>query len=123
MKSVILIRLSAILIVFTGAAVFAGTSSSSLTVTGIVPVILQVNITRSSNLTYTVRETSNDPDGYRVTLQTDAPRAHYDGAIVKIIDGQAILTQVSSQDKSVDALKKLVFLSEPSYIRIAIEVM
>jgi hypothetical protein len=104
-------------------AVYALSSSSSFVVSGRVPVVLQANVVRANDLNYTIREVSNNSEGYTIIMQTDARSARYNGSHVSVVNGEAVLTQVFSQDKSVDALKKLVFTTKPTYVRIAIQVM
>lgn len=117
------IKLVTFFALFLSTSAYAVGSSSSFAVSGVVPVVLQANVVRSTDLAYTVREVSNNREGYTITMQTDVSSARYNGTHVNVIDGQAVLTQVISQDKSVDALKKLVFSTKPTYVRIAIEVM
>ena len=56
-------------------------------------------------------------------LETDATAARYDGKRVEVVDGQAVITQVFFQDKSVDAFKGLELLSRPTYVRVSIQVL
>lgn len=123
MKTQTFMKLIAVLALLVSSSAYAVSSSSSVVISGTVPIILQANMVRSTDLAYTIREVSNNREGYTVTMQTDARSARYNGAPVRVVDGQAVLTQVISQDKSVDALKKLVFSTKPTYVRIAIEVM
>ena len=98
----------------------AATSSDSLHISGVVPVVLQATLTRTSDLTFTVHETSNNPHGYRLMMETDSKRAEYDNQPVNIIEGQAVLTETLLQEQTVDVSKSLVFTSKPSFVRIII---
>lgn len=108
---------------FASAQAYALGSSASFQVSGTVPVVLQASIERTTDLSYTVREISNNRDGYMVKMETDAVSAKYNGENIQVVEGEAVLTQVASQDKSVDAFKKLVFKSKPTYVRILVQVM
>jgi uncharacterized protein (UPF0332 family) len=123
MKTLNLFRIAVYFSLFISAKAYALGTSSNFRVSGTVPVVLQTSIERTNDLSYTVREVSNNREGYVVTMETDVPTAKYNGENVRVVDGQVILTQVVSQDKSVDASKKLVFKSRPTYVRISVQVM
>jgi hypothetical protein len=108
---------------FFSAQAYAIGSSASFRLTGTVPVVLRASIERTNDLSYTVREISNNRDGYVVKMETDAVSAKYNGENIQVVEGEAVLTKVASQDQSVDTFKKLVFKSKPSYVRILVQVM
>ena len=97
-------------------------SSTSLQVSGVVPLVLQASVIRESNLSYAVHEISNSRDGYVVTLETDAASATYEGQPIQIVEGQAIITRIATQDRSIDTYKQLVFKNQPEYVRLTISV-
>jgi len=99
---------------------FADTSSDSITIRGVVPVILTVTVLKTSPIDYVVHEVSNNPDGYVVTLETDAERVVYDGAVIEVIGGQATLTWVTEQTVIVDTDKTLTLDAKTNYVRVTI---
>jgi hypothetical protein len=107
------------------AHVFAATiANDQFTVSGTVPLVMRASLTQSPSnpLVYSVHEVSNSPTGYTVILNTDATSAKYNGSTINVVDGQAIITQITSQSKSIDILKELSFTSPPTYININISV-
>ncbi len=109
------------LVLFWSGQVLAAKSSDSITVSGSVPLVLQANALRISDYTYQVHEISNNSDGYLVEIETDSSTIKYAGQNILFTNGQsAILTQVFSQDKSIDSVKVLELNSKASFVRVSI---
>lgn len=123
MKTV-LIMMVCLVTQFSGVA-FGLSSSDGFTVSGFVPVTMQVLIfpdfsSQDQSVSFTLREISNNREGYKVVMETDAVGATYNGVPIAIVNGQATLTHVTSQSESIDTLKKLKLSAKPSFIRINI---
>lgn len=98
----------------------ADSSTSAFYVSGIVPVIVKVSITQSGS-TYYIHEVSNDPNGYTITLLTNATSVTYNGQSYQTVEAEAILTQVTSQTKSIDTIKTLVVNPTTTFLGLTIE--
>ncbi len=101
----------------------AAESRASLLVEGRVAVIAHAHPKRLNKLTYAIHELSNNREGYAVTIETNAHSARYNNEPIEIIDGQATLTNVTSQTKSIDIVKELIFSTEPTYFQITMQVL
>jgi len=86
---------------------FAYTSTTGFTVSGVVPLVLKVNITKITNTTYIVYELSNSPTGYKVTLQTDTDTT--------------IITNVLHQDEYIETTKEITLPSTATFAIVTIE--
>lgn len=93
---------------------------SSILISSIIPVKTEVNIIKTSNLTYWIHEFSNNPNGYVVTLYTDVNNVRYNGVLFNVKDGKVIITKVLNQNSTIDTLKQLVFLIEPKVVSVEI---
>ena len=109
------------LILLYGFNSFSNSSSTEFGVSGTVPLVLQANADRVSDLIYRVHEVSNSPAGYTVILETDAASIKYNGVLMKIEAGQIVLTQISKQEVSIDIYKNLELNSKSSFVRISIQ--
>lgn len=88
--------------------------AADLVVSGTVPVILKVKVTQVTEKDYTVQEISNSPTGYKVYMKTSyTGYVLYNNHRKDIVDGETILTHVTSQDKSINESKILTFPTEP----------
>lgn len=96
------------------------TSQASFTVSGRVPVVLKVNITKQTDLSYTVNEISNNPEGYNLSLTTDAQVVYFDNKKLLVQNGEVMLNQINSQTESINSFKNLRFEKTPSIVEVSI---
>lgn len=88
--------------------------AADLVVSGTVPVILKTKITQITDKDYTVQEISNSPTGYKVTITTDyTGYVLYNNHRKDIVDGEAVLTNITHQDRSINESKILTFQTVP----------
>jgi hypothetical protein len=98
----------------------ATTATSSFTVSGKIPVVLKVNTIKQTPLSYQINEISNNPEGYTLSLKTDAKIVYFDNQKLTIQNGEVILNHVESQTESVNSFKILKFDQAPSEVQLSI---
>jgi hypothetical protein len=86
---------------------FANTSTAGFRVSGTVPLVLKVNITKVANTKYLVYELSNSPTGYKVTLHTDIE--------------DSVITNVVHQDEYIETTKEITLPDTVTYAIVTIE--
>lgn len=89
-------------------------ASTSFIVQGIVHTIMTCTLTQVSPAAYTIREVSNSPTGYEVSITTDGVGT-YDG---DTFQKDSVLTNISSQKESIIIVKNLTFTEAPTYVKI-----
>lgn len=95
-------------------------SQASFSVSGRVPVILKVNLSKKTDLSYTVNTISNNPEGYTLLLKIDAPLVYFENKKLLVQNGEVILSQINSQTESINSFKNLKFEKTPSKIEVSI---
>jgi hypothetical protein len=100
---------------------FAMSSTADIGVYGVVPLQLQVTLLETTAQNYLVHEVSNSREGYQVRIETDSPEVNYNGRSIHVVDGEAVITQVAAQDRSIDIYKPLILNPGASYARALIE--
>jgi hypothetical protein len=102
-------KMKYLIILFFSLNTQASQSTSQFTVSGNVPVVVKADITPTSNpLIYLIHEISNNPNGYVIILHTDTT------------DNGMIISNILSQDKSIDNTKELKLTSLASYVSITV---
>lgn len=94
-------------------------SNAQIQIYGNVPVIVRADILQKNFNVYDVHEVSNDSNGYVVMIYTDSSSVTYDGVVVQINSNTAVITNVYSQQSTIDIHKQLILTSPVTFVRIS----
>lgn len=104
---VVMGTLIGLLIVLAAAYANAASSSSYLTVTGIVKPIVTVKVTKESSKVYTIEVLSNNPNGFTATVNSDVT--------------QPTILSVPYQTETKTYNYKKRFTSAPSFVKVSVQ--
>lgn len=95
-------------------------AQATFTVSGVVPVILKVNVIKQTETSYIINEISNNPEGYILSLQTDVNEVYFDKQKLTAKNGIIVLNTVGTQTESINSFKILNFSKQPSILQVSI---